>query len=65
LIFFLEKKMNKKEKKAAWFPNQNLEQAEENKVDRQPQQKEMALVEDLDTSSKQGGVEKEPLLAGN
>jgi hypothetical protein len=57
--------MNKKEKKAAWFPNQNLEQAEENKVDRQPQQKEMALVEDLDTSSKQGGVEKEPLLAGN
>jgi hypothetical protein len=57
--------MNKKEKKAAWFPNQNVEQAEENKVDRQPQQKEMALVEDLDTSSKQGGVEKEPLLAGN
>jgi hypothetical protein len=56
--------MNKKEKKAAWFPNQNLEQAEENKVDRQPQQKEMALVVDLDTSSKQGGVEKEPLLAG-
>jgi len=56
--------MNKEEKKAAWFPNQNLEQAEENKVDRQPQQKRDGFG-GRSRHEQQGGVEKEPLLAGN
>jgi hypothetical protein len=45
--------LGKTREKTAWFPNQNVEQAEENKVDQEPQQKEMALVVDLDTSCKE------------
>jgi hypothetical protein len=46
--------LGKTREKSAWIPNQNVEQAEEKKVDQQePQQKEVALVVDLDTSRKE------------